>query len=125
MESHQFWAFFVIAFIAGGAITLAISNATMTGAYFWQDLIKPPEPIEFDKPKPKAAAPAITCLTDCKCLPSDVVRILFDSKLVVINSEGKFVVNYVEGIYGTAAEQIPGGFVDSGDKDCPQIWEMG
>lgn len=43
MESHQFWAFFVIALIAGGAITLAISNATMTGHIAWGDFFKPRE----------------------------------------------------------------------------------
>ena len=54
MENHHFWAFFVIALIAGGAITLGLSNATMTGyalrapknrvpSAFWQTLFKIPQ----------------------------------------------------------------------------------
>jgi len=31
METHYFWAFFIIALIAGASIALTVNNATMTG----------------------------------------------------------------------------------------------
>ena len=73
MENHHFWAFFVIALIAGGAITLGLSNATMTGYAVQQEQLQPtflerlfrPVTVEPAEPVITPAEVPINATTDC------------------------------------------------------------
>ena len=73
METHHFWAFFIIALIAGASIAFAISNAAMTGyattttstPTLWQRIFGTTPPQTISAPAPTTA---VTGCENCVCV---------------------------------------------------------